>query len=132
MFGREKFGAAIDNIKEAGGIPPQVLREIMATDDPARVLYTLGTDMDKMSDVMSLPMGKRLAAFIKMSEAPAEPAPAKKKISDAPAPTTSVGSHNTADATTVLYDDKTEDDRWYQLRMQQKLASKGRAWSINR
>lgn len=150
-----KWDAAIDNLRTLGGFDQDTLVGILATDDPAKVLFELGAAPPDGGEpaylrVMALPPAKRLneLAKIAMKEAPA--APKKKEISEASAPIEPIVQGGTAvrEKPIDLYDQKfteppdgrtwpdgmkgdssDKDAQWYAMREAQKKASKGRPWS---
>lgn len=147
LFGAKQWEQAATNIEGFGGLDPDVLREVLSTENPAAVLFELGRNGDKFEEMMELPPGKRLAAFVKLASAPAKPG---KKVSDAPAPIDEVNQSNRGDGGKVdLYDPKLsgkrfangasepvepseeKDAAWFAERARQKAASKGRPWSRN-
>jgi hypothetical protein len=124
--------------EQMGGMAPQVMQSILATDDPAYVIIQLGKKPEKYQEILDLPPAKQTAALIKIgleknaaaSAAAARPAP---KPSDAPPPVEHLSPGGRAPSGAInLYDDKTEDDRWFAERMRQKRESVGRPWSLNR
>jgi hypothetical protein len=124
--------------EQMGGMAPQVMQSILATDDPAYVIIQLGKKPERYQEILDLPPAKQTAALIKIgleksaaaAAAAAKPTP---KPSDAPAPVEHLAPGGRAPSGTInLYDDKTEDDRWFAERMRQKRESVGRPWSIAR
>lgn len=108
---------ATDTLKTLGGFDPETMQSLLATDDPAKVLHTLGSKPDEYHRVMDLPPAKRLAEMIKM----ALPAPKQKNPpSKAAAPVAPVGAR-TRQGGTDLRDDLSDDD-WYARRRAQKEA----------
>jgi hypothetical protein len=121
-----------------GGIEPQVMESIVATKDPAYLVMQLGKNPDLYYDIAKLPPKEQVAALADIvseklaadSAVAARPAP---KPSDAPAPVEHLAPGGRAPSGSInLYDDKTEDDRWFAERMRQKRESVGRPWSLNR
>ena len=136
-----EWPSALANFQRIGGIPQEVMNAVLDTDDPAHVLVTLGKDMNKFTQIIDLPEGKRRAALIKIGMEPeqkaAEPkAEPKKKPSEAPPPRPGLpagGAAVLAEGDVDLYDEKFAtpeyDDAWYRKRAEQKAQSKGRPWS---
>jgi hypothetical protein len=121
-----------------GGMSPQIMQSILATDDPAYVIIQLGKKPEKYQEILDLPPAKQTAALIRIglekstaaAVAAVKPPP---KPSDAPAPVEHLAPGGRASSGSInLYDDKTEDDRWFAERMRQKRESVGRPWSISR
>ena len=129
----DKWQAVLANFERVGGIPPDVMTQLLATDDPAYVLTTLGTNPSQIQDVLDLPPAKRQAALIKIGlakgSAGAPPAP---KPSGAPPPPEPVGARGSGGAppTDNIYDPDLSDDDWYAIRQRQKRESEGRVWSF--
>lgn len=121
--GSKRFGAnwtkATDTLRTLGGFDVETMQQVLATDDPAKLLYELGTNPDKYHEVMDLPPYKRFAEMVKLAAAPA-PKPAARKPSDAPPPVDSLRGQNRGDPND-LRDDLT-DDEWYARRQRQKAA----------
>lgn len=119
--GRETYGAgwtkATETLAKLGGFSPEDMANILATDDPAKVIHELGANPEKYQDIMALPPQRRFAEMVKLSMAPA-PAPAPKP-SGAPAPTEPVGQRRTVQAPVELKDDLA-DEEWYAIRGRQK------------
>ena len=124
--------------EQMGGMAPQVMQSILATDDPAYVIIQLGKKPERYQEILDLPPAKQTAALIKIgleknaaaSAAAAKPAP---KPSDAPPPVEHLAPGGRAASGAInLYDDKISDDQFYSERMRQKRESVGRPWSLNR
>ena len=124
--------------EQMGGMAPQVMQSILATDDPAYVIIQLGKKPEKYQEILDLPPAKQTAALIRIGleknaaalAAAARPAP---KPSDAPAPVEHLAPGGRAPSGAInLYDDKISDDQFYGERMRQKRESVGRPWSIAR
>lgn len=125
------------NLQKMGGIPPDVMNGIFASDDPALVLMTLGKDPNKFQEILDLPPQKQTAALIKIGMEKAAPKPPARP-SGAPPPVAPVvggqGGQGPVVTSGDIYDPKFEgkadlDADWYRLRAQQKRESKGRPWS---
>lgn len=150
-----KWDAAIDNLRTLGGFDQDTLVGILATDDPAKVLFELGSAPADGGEpaylkVMALPPAKRLNELAKMAMA-APAAPKKKEISDAAAPIEPIVQGGTAarEKPFDLYDQKiapgsfekspfesmkmdsdANDEKWFAQRTKEKRESKGRPWSV--
>jgi len=127
-----------NRLEQMGGMTPQVMQAILATDDPAYVIIQLGKKPEKYQEILDLPPAKQTAALIRIGleknaaalAAAARPAP---KPSDAPAPVEHLAPGGRAPSGAInLYDDKISDDQFYGERMRQKRESVGRPWSIAR
>lgn len=125
----DKWGKALDKLATFGQVDPADMTAILNTDNPAKVLFELGSNPAEYQRLMDLPPAKRLTEIVKISmkEAP-KPAP---NISKAPPPTESVG--NRVNPEVDLRSEKTSDSDWYAHRQKQKeerfkhLRSIGRA-----
>ncbi len=154
-----EWPSALANFQRVGGIPQEFMNAVLDTDDPAYVLVALGRDMNKFTQLMELPEGKRRAQLIKIGMEPEQKAatPAKsevKKPSEAPPPRVSLpsgGAVGTPDtefnpgiddritpdedgglgynAQKDKYRSNEYDDAWYAARRRQKQNSQGRPWS---
>lgn len=126
--GRKKYGAdwgtAIERLTTLGTIDVETMVGLLATDDPAKVLYELGSNPDEFHRVMELPPAKRLNEMAKIA-AKAEP---RKGVSNAPAPVDPLAGRGTAINDEL--DDKLSDEEWYARRVKKKrekwLESQGR------
>lgn len=123
VYGRSKWDGAMQMIATLGGFEGDEFLQIMATDDPARVLYELGANPEAYQNIKELPPHKRQAEFIKIALAKKAPS-----VSQAPAPVDQVGSRGGRADDTELRDDLPEDE-WRRRRMIQKSKSQGRPWS---
>lgn len=112
----DKWGKALDKLSTFGQIDPADMTAILNTDNPAKVLYELGSNPAEYQRLMDLPPAKRLTEIVKISmkEAP-KPAP---NISKAPPPTESVGNRVSPDID--LRSEKTSDSDWYAKRQAEK------------
>jgi hypothetical protein len=124
------WDGALENIKTFGGIDQGDMVGILATDDPAKVLYELGKNPEKMAAIMAQPPARRVAEFVKIAIGPAV-GPKQPPISGAPPPVTPVGGRPNQGDTTDIYAEVPEDE-WYRRRLAQKRESIGRPWSLKR
>lgn len=124
-YGEERWTKSLA-ILNTLGFQADDLPAILATDDPAKVLFDLGNNPENYQRIMDLSPMKRQAEFIKLSLAVAP----KPKPSDAPKPVDTIGARGSSDNTS-LSDDLPEDE-WRRRRMEQKNKSVGRPWSGNR
>lgn len=149
-----KWDASIENLRSLGGFDQDTLMGILATDDPAKVLYELGHDPGDGNEpayirVMQLPPAKRLNELAKIALKTSN-APPAKKISDAAPPVEPIvqggtaarekpfdiydqkivpGSWEKSPFEVMKMDSEANDDKWYAARAEQKKNSKGRPWS---
>lgn len=82
---KDDFDTAVANLQQLGAMNPEMLDLVLGTDDPAKLLFSLGSDPDKAADLMALPPAKRAIEIAKLSVA----APEKGKptpLSNAPRP----------------------------------------------
>lgn len=105
-YGTEWRGA-VQNLELLGGFDPDTMTGLLATDDPAKVLFELGKNPDNYHRIMQLPSAKRIIEMGKLAMTPV----ATKKVSEAPAPVNPVGGR-AAPAPTTL-NDNMSDDEWY-------------------
>lgn len=92
----EHFDNAVQNLQQIGFMNRDVLDLVVATEDPARVLYELGSDPDRAASILSLPPAKRAVEIAKLSVVPA-PKKAPSPLSNAPRPVTPIdGSARTS------------------------------------
>jgi hypothetical protein len=132
---KEKWLPAVENLRTLGGFDPDTMQGILATDDPARLLFDLGSDPNKYHRLMDMPPHKRLVELGKLATAAAAPAaePPKKKISDAPAPVDPVNRSARApevEAGDYAKLDALPDEKYFAWRTEQKRKSVGRPWSL--
>lgn len=114
----DKWDESVNRLATLGGpegaIDIDTMVGLLATDDPARVLYELGANPDEYHRVMGLPPAKRLNEMAKIASAPAP----KKTVSNAPAPIEPVSGRG--GAVNDELDDKLPDEQWYERRTAQK------------
>jgi hypothetical protein len=118
--GEKQYGTswkeAIENLEVLGGFDQDTMNGVLASDDPAKVLYELGKNPDRYRQVMEMPLPKRIIEMGKLAMQPTQ----VKKVSDAPAPVNPVGGR-AAPPATVLHDEM-DDDKWFQTRRAQRRA----------
>ncbi len=119
--GRTRYKAdwdkATDTLKTLGGFDGPTMTAILATDDPAQVLYLLGSKPEEYQRIMELPEARRQNELVKLGI----PVPVKKVApSNAAAPVDSLQTRPRADGDSL--DDKLDDDTWYARRARQKAA----------
>lgn len=106
--------ASIENIKRADGFDPEVLAQILGTDNPAKIIYELGKDPDRFEEVNNLPPHRRMVEFVKMTIPVA-----KKAVSNAAEPVTPVGARGVSTAKVNVYDPGISDEEYYAARAAQ-------------
>jgi hypothetical protein len=111
LLGEKAYGAewqkSIENLVTLGGdgsFTADVMQGILATDDPAHVLYELGRRPAEYQRIMELPQARRQTEMVKLAMQTN-----KVKISSAPAPVEPVGGRPAPSA--GLRDDMS-DDEW--------------------
>ena len=119
--GRTRYKAewdkATDTLKTLGGFDGPTMTAILATDDPAQVLYLLGSKPEEYQRIMELPEARRQNELVKLGI----PVPVRKNPpSSAAAPVDGIQTRPRADGDTL--DDKLDDDTWYARRGRQKAA----------
>jgi hypothetical protein len=110
-----------------------VMTQVLATDDPAYVLVTLGKDPAKLQDALDMTPAKRQATMIKIGmEKAATPVAPPNRPSDAPPPPSAPSQRGSAAAPSSdnIYDPALTDEQFAVIRKRQKLESEGRPWSI--
>jgi hypothetical protein len=118
---------AIGQISELGGLDRAHLDMVLATDDPGKVLYTLGAKPEEFQRIMDLPFNRRVIELTKMGLTMAAPAP--RKQSNTPPPVEPVGGGG-GGAGDNRYNDKASDDEWFaaEEKRAEAHAKKQRAW----
>lgn len=118
-----KWGPALDQLKNMGGIDVQDMIGINATDAPHTVLYAIATDNELYERLTALPPAKRQTEFVKLSlkAAPKQGKSSSGAPSRAAPPVTPVsGTRATAAKKVNLLDDKVSDEDWYRARNAQR------------
>lgn len=117
--GKPSWNQATEQLVALGGVDIETMVSILATDDPARVMYEMGSNPDEYHRVMDLPPARRNNELVKLglkaAAAPAKP----KKVSDAPAPVEPVQGRGVRGNDDL--DDDLDDDTWFARRRAQKL-----------
>lgn len=80
-FGPE-FEAALGNLRMAGVLTPQLIEVALATDAPAKALFELGSNPDRIESVVNLAPHRMAIEIDRIARA----APASKPVSNAPPP----------------------------------------------
>lgn len=85
----EDFDTAAQNLRSVGAMNKDVLDLVFETDDPAKVLYELGSDPDRAASIIAMPAAKRALEIAKLSVVAPKKA-AAAPLSNAPRPVTPV------------------------------------------
>jgi len=120
VYGGE-WKEAVSNLEVLGGFDQDTMNGVLATDDPAKVLYELGKNPDNYYRIMELPPARRIIEMGKLAMQPSQ----VKKVSEAPAPVKPVGGR-AAPAPASLRDDL-DDETWFSIRQAQRKAK----WEAN-
>ena len=99
----EKWDKALDKLATFGQVDPADFSAILNTDDPAKVLFELGTNPAEYQRLMALPPARRQIEIVKIAvkEAPKVAPPPVAPKAD-------------------LQSEKTSDAEWYAARRKQK------------
>ena len=125
----DKWAQALDTIEKLNGLPADDLRFIVeGADHPEQVIYELGTNPALFQALRDMSRAKRHTEFVKLGME--KPATGAKAPPNTPLPVEPVGGRPSAPAPAGL-SDELEDAVWYERRLAEKRASKGRAWSAN-
>lgn len=121
-----KWNAAKANLgilDDEGRIPMDLLTTALETDDPAKVLYELGNDIDKATQFMAMTPLRRAIAMAKLAEPKAAPA---RRESKAPPPVEPIGGKGGGDDRPS---DRDSDEEWNRKEeaRERKLAEQRRA-----
>jgi hypothetical protein len=113
---KDQWGKALDKLATFGTVDPADMTAILNTDNPAKVLFELGSNPAEYQRLMDLPPAKRLTEIVKISMK--ETPKSVPNISKAPPPTESVG--NRVSPEVDMRSEKTSDSDWYAVRQKQK------------
>lgn len=118
----DKWDKSVKRIADMGGVSVEDMQSILATDDPAKVLYELGSNPAEYQRIMELPEARRRNEMTKIAlkEAPKT----ATKISKAPEPVDEV---RTKSKVSTEPSDDDDDDTWYKKRAAQRAANRKRA-----
>lgn len=116
----DKWGSTMSKLPKLGGLEVNDMVDILNTDQPHVVLYSLA-DPETYERVMALPPARRRNEFVKLSlkEAPKVRGAIteSKRPGDSPAPVRVVnGGRKVAAQAVNLADDKLDDETWYAAR----------------
>lgn len=116
---KDKWDGALSTLQKLGGIDLETMQGVLASDDPAKVLYELGTNPDQYHEIMdpSVPAAKRLARITKLGLPVAAEAP-RKKVSEAPPPVDGAARRASSGGSDLR--DDLSDEEWYARRVRQK------------
>lgn len=103
-WGKAKADLAM--LDDEGRIPMDILSVALETDDPARVLFVLGNDIEKATELMGMTPIKRAIAMDKIASAP-KAAPVVR--SSTPAPVDPIGGKGGGDDRPT---DRDSDEEW--------------------
>lgn len=124
-FGKDKVNEAIGRISELGGLDVDHLNLVLATDDPGKVIFELGSKPEEFQRIMDLPFPKRAVEFTKMGLETKTPA---RKPSNTPPPVEPLGG--SGGTTDDRYNDKADDAAWFaaEEKRQEQWAKRKRNW----
>lgn len=108
VYGKGKVDAAISRISELGGLDVDHINMMLATEQPEKVLYELGSKPEEFQRIMELPFNRRVAEIVKMGLKTETKAPA---VSRAPAPVEPIGGRG--GSVDNRYDERASDDDWF-------------------
>lgn len=115
------FGAKIQEFQKLGGIPPEFVQEVLASDAPEAVLYDLAGNLTEAHRLFNLPPTQRMAEVIKRgiklsASASAQSQPKAPALSQAPDPITpKVGGNGSAGGSRID-DENLSMAEWVKLR----------------
>jgi hypothetical protein len=125
-YGKANVDASIARISEMGGLDVDHLNMVMATDNPEKVLYELGSKPEEFQRIMELPFNRRVAELVKMGLKTEAKQPV---ISRTPAPVDPIsGNGGPVDN---RYSDKVSDNDWFQAeerRAEERWKKKNAEW----
>lgn len=104
----DKWGKAkadLSILDDEGRIPIDILSVALETDDPARVLFVLGNDIEKATELMGMTPIKRAIAMDKIANSK----PAERSQSRAPAPIEPLGGKGASNDRPT---DRDSDEEW--------------------
>lgn len=104
---KAEWGKALENLATLGTVEMPTMQGILATDDPAKVLYELGKNPAEYQRIMDLPAARRQTEFVKLSMKAAP----KAAVSKAPEPVETIRTRATQSDT--MPPDSATDEEWY-------------------
>ena len=107
-FGKQwtQAKANLGILDDEGRVPMELLTTALETDDPAKVLYELGQDIDKATQFMAMTPLRRAIAMAKLAEPKAAPA---RRESKAPPPVDPISGKGGGDDRPS---DRDSDEEW--------------------
>jgi len=114
---KDDFQQAVSNLQSVGIMNRDVLDLVLATEDPAKVLFDLGSDPDRAQAILDMTPAKRAVEIAKLSVV--APKKAADPLSRAPAPIRPV--EGTARVSGDPRDDD-DDAAWFAKRQAQRAA----------
>lgn len=101
------WGKSLENLATLGTVEMPTMQSILATDDPAKVLYELGKNPSEYQRIMELPPARQANEFAKL----ALKAAPRKTVSAAPEPVETIRQRSTP--SDAMPPDNVSDDEWY-------------------
>jgi hypothetical protein len=115
----DDFDTAVQNLRTVGAMTPEMLSLVLETDDPAKVIYELGSNPDQAASLVAMTPTKRAFEIARLSQ----PAPRKATpLSKAPPPVPGIDGSARVTATPSDADD---DDTFFRKR-EAELSANGR------
>lgn len=108
----DDFKTAVSNLQQVGVMEPEFVSFVLETDDPAKVLFELGSDPDRATKILAMTPAKRAIELAKLSVTET-PKPQPTKLSSAPRPVETV--EGSARVTAEPRDDD-DDATWFAKR----------------
>lgn len=122
----DKWQGAMNVLQSFGGLSDLDLEAVLNTDNPHQVLYAIGSDVQKLTELSKMSPARRFTEYVKLGlTKPKQNA----KPSDTPPPVNRLDGRPSSPAAEELRDDLPDED-WYAIRAKQKQESKGRPWSV--
>jgi hypothetical protein len=100
------WAKSLENLSQLGTVEMPTMQGILATDDPAKVLYELGKNPSEYLRIMELPPARQQTEFVKLSLK----TQTAKKVSEAPEPVDAVRGRVQP---STLPTDTDSDEDWY-------------------
>lgn len=115
----DDFDTAVQNLHTVGAMTPDVLSLVLETDDPAKVLYELGSNPEQAATLAAMTPTKRAFEIARLSQ----PAPKKATpLSKAPPPVPGIDG---SARVTAMPSDADDDDTFFRKR-EAELSASGR------
>lgn len=116
---KDNWETMLGRLPKLGGIDPATMVGILATDDPAKVIYSMASNPDEYERIMDLSPAKRLAEMVKLALPDKTP---PRIPSNAPDPVVPLNGRGRSSSKINLYDDNVADEDWYAQRERQRQA----------